>query len=148
MYREGSPVIETPLAFARTLQEMLMTSNGGIIRIFPGTPSVWKDVCFADLRAEGAFLVSAAKTDGQLKFITIKSLAGEPCLVKTGFAGPIKVAGINAKALENLTGGMVQLSLKKGETATLYTGDQLPDITIKPVNFLTNSSPWGEKKPL
>lgn len=148
MYREGSPVIETPLAFARILQEMLMTSHGDMIRVFPGTPSGWKDITFAHLRAEGAFLVSASKVNGQTRFIQVKSLAGEPCKIKTGYTGVIKIAGINDKAFKYLGDGIVQLTLQKGETATLYTGDQVPDTRIQPVSFLVPSTPWGEKKPL
>ena len=81
MYREGFPVIETPLAFDRTIQEMLMTSYGNTIRIFPGIPSVWKNVAFADMRSEGAFLVTASRENGITRFVKIKSLAGEPCRV-------------------------------------------------------------------
>ena len=49
LHREGSPVIETPLGFANTLQELLMTSRNGVIRVFPGVPASWQDTSFADL---------------------------------------------------------------------------------------------------
>ncbi len=40
-------------------------SEPGPIRIFPALPSTWKDVEFRDLRAEGAFLVSAKRSGGK-----------------------------------------------------------------------------------
>ncbi|MDB5121782.1 MAG: alpha-L-fucosidase [Sphingobacteriales bacterium] len=147
LYREGFPVIETPLAFGRTLQELLMTSHGDLIRIFPGIPSTWKDVVFADLRAEGAFLVSARRTGGKTDFIQIKSLAGELCRVNTGIIGQVKVTGIDSKLLKDLGNGIVELTLKKGETATLYSGNNFPKISIQPVNFMEQRAPWGERKP-
>jgi len=147
LYKEGFPVIETPLAFGRTLQEMLMNSFGNVIRVFPGVPSSWKDIAFADLRAEGAFLVSAVRKSGETQFIRIKSLAGEPCHIKTDMTKSIKVAGIDSKLLKDMGNGEIELTLKQGETAVLYTGPAIPDTSIQPVNFIEPKAPWGEKVP-
>ena len=76
LYRESGPVIETPLAAATSIQEMLIQSWGDKIRIFPAIPSSWKDASFKQLRAEGAFLVSADMQNGQTKNIRITSLKG------------------------------------------------------------------------
>ena len=38
---------------------MLLQSQGGLVRIFPAIPAAWNELSFKDLRAEGAFLVSA-----------------------------------------------------------------------------------------
>jgi alpha-L-fucosidase 2 len=76
LYRESGPVIETPLAAATSVQEMLIQSWGNKIRIFPAIPSSWKNVSFKQLRTEGAFLVSADMQNGQTKNIKINSLKG------------------------------------------------------------------------
>jgi alpha-L-fucosidase 2 len=47
------------LLLQRVVQEMLIQSYAGFIEIFPAVPTDWKEVSFTDLRAEGAFLVSA-----------------------------------------------------------------------------------------
>jgi alpha-L-fucosidase 2 len=146
LYREGSPVIETPLAYDRTLQELLMTSDGDAIQIFPGIPSTWKDVSFANLRAEGAFLVSAQLRGGVLQFIKITSLMGEPCSVATGMQGKIKVSGCPASAMQQLGQGMIKLRLKKGESALLYTG-AAPIERISMVSQSVGSLSWGEINP-
>jgi hypothetical protein len=147
MYREGFPVIETPLAFDRTIQEMLMTSYGNTIRIFPGVPSVWKNIAFADMRAEGAFLVTARRENGTTSFIKIKSLAGEPCRVSTGMTGEIHVSGEN-KSFKDLGNGLVEIGLSKGKTVTIYFGDKIPSTDVAPVDFVEKSMPWGEAKPV
>ncbi len=148
LYREGSPVIETPLAYDRTLQEMLMTSYSDTIRIFPGAPSVWKNISFASLRAEGAFLVSARRTFGELDFIAIKSLAGESCIINTGFKGPVKATNREAGSMKDMGNGIVRISLKKGESTILYTGQHIPDMNLQPVSLPDQQISWGERKPL
>ena len=148
LYREGSPVIETPLACARTVQEMLMTSYGNCIRVFPGVPSSWTDVSFADLRAEGAFLVSAARKAGVTQFITIKSLAGEPLRVRTDFSGAVQAQGARKFTVKDLGNGVVAIDLAKGETVALYSGTKPADTAVKPVARAGEFTPWGQNKSL
>jgi hypothetical protein len=65
---------------------MLLQSWGGTIRVFPAMPAAWPEAVFHDLRAEGAFLVSAGWKGGRTEWIRIKSLAGEPCRLATDLA--------------------------------------------------------------
>ena len=84
------------------VNEMLMQSNGGIIRIFPAMPTgdkeyerliekgysiseyddrynqypAWKNVRFDKLLARGAIEVSASLKDGEIEFVKIKSIKG------------------------------------------------------------------------
>ena len=78
MYIEGSPVIECSIVLARSLQDMLLQSHNNLIRIFPAIPAAWTNAVFHNLRAEGAFLVSAERNAGKTQWVRIKSLAGEP----------------------------------------------------------------------
>jgi hypothetical protein len=56
-----------------TVDEMLLQSHQGIVRLFP----VWRDdASFLDLRADGAFLVSASQTDGRIADVRIFSEKG------------------------------------------------------------------------
>ena len=69
MYSEGgSPCIESPLAAANSMQEMLLQSWGGIIRIFPSMPVTWPSAMFANLFAEGGIQVSARRERGTTQF--------------------------------------------------------------------------------
>ena len=62
------------------LQEMLLQSWDGSIRLFPAWPTN-VDAGFKQFRAEGAFLVSADKKDGCIGDVMIESLAGCSCTV-------------------------------------------------------------------
>ena len=142
MYREGSPVIETPLAFARTVQEMLMTSHGGVIRIFPGVPEAWPDVAFADLRAEGAFLVSARRECGRTRCIRVVSLTGEPLRIQTGLSGSVR-ADVDIELQHDATTGITACSLLAGQSLLLFTGDNVPEADFAPVEPRSACPAWG-----
>jgi alpha-L-fucosidase 2 len=134
MYLEAGPVIETPLAAAQAVHEMLLQNHRDVIRVFPAVPSTWKDVVFQDLRTEGAFLVTAARRGGSTKVVRLTSLAGEPATLEvvmkdatvqgSGTRPPIVKSGENRW----------RLLLAKGESATLVAADATAaDQAIAPV---------------
>lgn len=145
MYKEGAPVIETPLFCARTIQDMVLLSYNGIIRIFPGVPDAWDNVQFHDFLAEGAFRVSAKRENGATSFVHIQSTAGEPCRVKTGLSGPIAAHGDRSFQLTHLENGIVEIDLKKDERVVLYSGSTLPELTFSPVQTDNRINFWGTK---
>ena len=66
------------LGMLAPLQAFLLQSWDEVVRIFP----LWKaniDAAYTNLRAEGAFLVSADWKDGDLQSATIHSEAGRRC---------------------------------------------------------------------
>lgn len=71
--------LEGNFAFASGIQEMLLQSHTGIIRIFPAIPLSWKDAEFKTMRCVGAFLVSAKKENGEVKKVEIVSEKGGTC---------------------------------------------------------------------
>jgi len=77
--------LEGNFAAAAGLQEMLLQSYSGTIRIFPAVPESWKDVSFKTLRAEGAFLVSAERKGGLTHSVRITSEKGGPCRLENPF---------------------------------------------------------------
>lgn len=129
MYLETGPVIETPLSAAASLNDMLLSSWGDRIRVFPGIPTSWKDTSFHNLRTEGAFLVSATRKDGKTQWVRIKSLAGEPCRIRPNLAGEVKATC----PIKKVEPGVFDLTIGKGEEAFLYLGDTVPALTIAPV---------------
>ena len=133
MYREEGPVMQSSLIAATAIQELLLQSWGGTIRVFPAVPEAWPDAVFHHLRTEGAFLVSAARHGGITQFVTITSLAGEPCRLKTDLRSPLQVVAERKIQPRVLAEGMVELDLRKGETATLYAAGGPPAFVIEPV---------------
>lgn len=146
-YKEGSPVIETPPAAARSILDMLIQSWGDTIKVFPAIPEKWQDVSYANLRTEGAFQVSAVRKNGKTAFVTITSLAGAPCRVQTGIIGELKVVGIDATAVKEIGNGLVEIELPKDASVTLSHAAYKGPYTVDPVEkqFHTDWS-WGLQK--
>ena len=130
--RRGLPVMETPLHAAQAIQELFLQSWGGVIRLFPAVPGRWKDAVFHDLRAEGAFLVSAERRGGRTRWIRIRSLAGEPCVIETDLSDPRPAAGTSVRP-EPLGGGRWRIPLAKGKETVLVPGGAAPERIVRPV---------------
>ncbi|WP_179232970.1 glycosyl hydrolase family 95 catalytic domain-containing protein [Paenibacillus rigui] len=162
MYREAGPVMESPLACAESIQDLLLQSWGDKIRVFPAMPGEWKEAVFHDLRAEGAFLVSASRKEGRTAFVRVKSLAGEPCRLQTDWSlnegETVLAASEHPVSVLDLGEGVLELELKQGEEVILYVsgaGTQLQDdkaegsFRIAPVeaqpglcNYFGAHKPW------
>lgn len=145
MYLEAGPVIETPLSAVTTINELLLQSWNGIIRPFPAVPDAWKDVSFNNLSAKGAFLVTGLRKNGATQFIQIKSLAGTPCLVKTGWTEKVKATGAREFNIIQEKDGVIRLDLKKGEEVILYTGSKPARFAIDAVKQNSKYF-WGLQK--
>ena len=68
--------LEGNFAFAAAIQEMLLQSHTGAIRIFPAVPESWDELSFSNLRAQGAFVVSADRKNNQVERVEILSEKG------------------------------------------------------------------------
>lgn len=121
-----NPCIESTLGAADIMQNMLIQSwsdvtsdEQGCIRIFPALPDAWQDVEYHDLRAEGAFLVSAKREAGRTVWAKVTSLAGEPCRVKWDTDEAIESVTSNVSGLEKIAPGVYDIGLNKGESVEL-----------------------------
>jgi alpha-L-fucosidase 2 len=149
MYSEGGeaalPVMETPLHAAAAVQEMLLQSWGDRIRVFPAVPEAWADVIFHDLRAEGAFLVSAARKGRRTLWVRVKSLAGEPCLVDTDLEDPRGIKNGRRTELTRRADGLLDLVLAEGEEIVLVSAET-KSMTVTAVSSPAGAHPFGLKK--
>jgi len=134
MYIEGSPVIECSIVLNRSLQDMLLQSWGGKINVFAAIPQEWDSAVFHDLRAEGAFLVSAKRKAGSTAWVRIKSLAGEPCRVQPNLDARASLL-INGKRMDVKASseGIYELPLDAGDEAVFYRGQTMPELIITPL---------------
>lgn len=90
------------LGIIAPLQEMMLQSWDGTIRLFPAWPRA-VDASFEDLRAQGAFLVSAAWRNGAIDVVTIKSERGARCRIGQPWTGEAKVVDQDGKAVTTET---------------------------------------------
>jgi len=106
--------LEGNFAFASAVQEMLLQSHDGVIKIFPAIPATWSDASFNQLRAEGAFVISAMKENGKVKSITIVSEKGGELNLKNPFE-KFSVEMADYK----MTGDVIKIQTKPGQRITL-----------------------------
>ena len=129
-----NPTIETPLTVASTTIELLLQSHGGTVRVFPAVPVDWSEAVFADLRAEGGFLVSAVRRQGETKWVRIHSLTGEPLrLVVDGWRGPLEVGEESAAGIREDNPGVYEIVLDRGQEVVLWPKGSTPGGPVQPV---------------
>lgn len=108
--------LEGNFAFAQGVNELLLQSRDGYIQVFPSVPDDWKDVSFSNLRAEGAFLISAIKTRGITQKVKVISEQGGKLNIRLPFKNFViknqKGIPVKATTVDTIT----SLNLKKGET--------------------------------
>jgi len=107
--------LEGNFAFASAIQEMLIQSHTGTVRIFPAIPVGWKDVSFNQLRTTGAFLVSAKRQDGKVEKVEILAEKGGVIKLANPFAD-MQIKGLKNMKEEN---GILEIRMEVGEKIVL-----------------------------
>ena len=108
--------LEGNFAFASGLQEMLIQSHTGAIHLFPAIPSDWQALSFDQLRAEGAFLVSASMEGGSSTIVKIKSEKGGILKLNNPFGNRAFKCSVD---YEINTNGEIVISTNSGDSIKL-----------------------------
>lgn len=87
------------LGVTAPLQEMMLQSWDGALRVFPAWPK-GLDASFDNFRAEGAFLVSAAWSQGRVTRLQVLSERGVPCAIYAPWPEGITVQQATGQAVE------------------------------------------------
>ena len=122
LYNESGPVIETPFSAMCSLEEMYLQDWGDCIRVFHGCPSSWNDMSFKNMRARGAFLISAERKNGNTASVTVSSEKGGTCRIHTGITEMmLRVTGDDGQTPQwkACGDGILEIYMKKGETVTV-----------------------------
>ncbi|MBO9620721.1 MAG: glycoside hydrolase N-terminal domain-containing protein [Niabella sp.] len=110
--------LEGNFAFAEGVQELLLQSRRGYIEVFPAVPASWQNVAFNNLRAEGAFVISAKKENGLAAIIKVHSEKGGILNMKLPFKTWVS-KNIPHASFKTLKNGIVSVTLKKGQTIVI-----------------------------
>jgi alpha-L-fucosidase 2 len=111
--------LEGNFAFAAGVQEMLIQSHTGIVRLFPAVPASWRDTAFDMLRTYGAFLVSARRRGGMVTDVRIVSEQAGVCRLENPFGVALfDATGVPAERVRR-TGTLIEIEMKPGECAIL-----------------------------
>ena len=128
--------IETLSAVPGTINEMMMQSYEGIIRIFPNWDREMNG-SFTNLRAYGAFLVSSSMQGGKIENVTLKSEKGRPCQIENPWPGQKVKVIKNGKPWKTLNGNILEFKTKKGDIFefTTYHALNLNNKGLKEINL-------------
>lgn len=110
--------IETLAAVPLTINEMLLQSYEGIVRVFPN----WnhdKDASFSKLRAYGAFVVSSSLKKGKVEYVKIVSEKGRQCIMENPWPGKKTQVIRNDKKAEIMEGNVFIFQTKENERIQL-----------------------------
>lgn len=107
--------LEGNFAFASAIQEMLIQSHTGVIKLFPAIPADWKDASFEKFRTYGAFIVSAQLEEGVVSEVEITSEKGGVLVL----ANPFKTDEFEADKEFEIKGENLVFEMEVGETINL-----------------------------
>jgi alpha-L-fucosidase 2 len=112
--------LEGNFAFASGIQEMLLQSHSGVVRIFPAIAADWDDVSFYGLRAVGAFVIDAERIAGETVRIKILSEKGGTIQLENPFPqGGFEIVGGEASE----KGKILKIILSPGEQVEIIKND-------------------------
>jgi len=114
----GGGGIECCSGVPSCINEMLLQSHEGVLRLFPCWPRD-RDARFGNLRAYGAFLVSAELKGGRVSGVRITSEKGRPCTVLNPWPGRGVRLSRDGKAAETVRGERVTFKTRPGKTVAL-----------------------------
>ena len=118
----GGGGIECCSGVPTCIDEMLLQSHEGILRLFPCWPKD-RDARFGNLRAYGAFLVSAELRDGRVRNVRIASEKGRPLTVLNPWPGQSVVVVRNGRRAGRVRGTRLTFATRPGEIIALAPGD-------------------------
>jgi hypothetical protein len=105
---------ETLAAVPLTINEMLLQSYEGILRVFPCWDHA-RDASFSQLRAYGAFLVSSRIKDGRVASVRLISEKGRPCNMENPWPGEKVQLVRNGRPAQVLSGTRLHFITSPGE---------------------------------
>jgi alpha-L-fucosidase 2 len=132
LYSESGPVLESPLSSAQCVHDMLIQSWGRTIRVFPAIPESWKSITFANLRTEGAFLVSASRREGENQWVRVYSENGGICKLVHNIESA--TLSLNSGYPEPVNRGQVEVKMNPGDDLVIKDSSFNGEIEIIPVD--------------
>lgn len=119
---EGGPLLQL------TINEMLLQSYSGTIRVFPAVPADWEGTF--RLHAVGRFIVSAARQAGRARYVVVESQGGEPCRLASPWADHAAVlychAEVGWRRLADLAGEVLSFETESGQIYLVLPNDETP----------------------
>ncbi|MSU35352.1 MAG: hypothetical protein EXS36_09590 [Pedosphaera sp.] len=114
----GGGGIENCSGVPATINEMLLQTHAGVMRVFPVWPTN-RVARFGNLRTEGAFLVSSSYRDGEVRSLEIESEKGRDCVLINPWPGRRVLLHRSTQQAEEREGPLLRLHTTQGERFSL-----------------------------
>ena len=129
-----------------SLNQMLLQSWGGRIRVFPACPNHWREIRFDNLRSEGGVEVSAVRSDGRTLGVRLQSASDTSIRLVNPFGDSGGYLG--GRPIQPSADGDLEVNLAAGDAVWLTaTPDihptDLENFAVKRPDVLRN--PYGLK---
>ena len=99
------------------VNEMLLQSHEGVIRVFPAAPDHY--TAMFQLKAQGNFLVTSEMIDGEIMYIVLESMSGGRCRIQCPWQSEIRVRTGAEKLPLQLEGGQAVFETTAGNSYIL-----------------------------
>jgi len=116
------PFLESAGIYATTIEEMLLQSYSGRIRVFPAVPRNWS--ASFTLAAVGGFLVTAECDAGEVLYVLIESRSGGQCTVVNPWKAPWRIRTVAATTLRTGTDAELVFETEKSQKYLLEPRDR------------------------
>ncbi len=139
--------VDAPPGFSVFLNEMLLQSHDGVLRVFPAVPASEANACFHSLRAQGGFLVTAERRENRVQYAIVQSLFGQPLRMRNPFIGEPDT-GVEVKVYELTTGARFDTIEDQARQQAIYDRIHVPgeiiEFPTKPghVYLISKEIPW------
>ena len=128
--------MESMSVLATAMNESLLQSYDGTIRVFPAFPDN-KSGRFM-LHAEGGFIVSSEIKSGEVQWICIKSLLGNPCKIALPWGKGVVQSNLK-KTSQRISGDIAEIKTRGNEIMTIFPeGKDLKSWSVVSENPLAN----------
>jgi len=133
--------IEAQLGVPEAVHELLMRTENGVLRLFRDAPPAWAECACENMRAEGAFLITAARENYITRYVKVYSEKGGLLRLDTDL-GEGELHG--GAVYEN---GVYTAQMQPGETRVFWRGEQEPDTEFTPMpGKMDEDHFWGVKR--
>ena len=130
--------MESMSVLSTAMNESLLQSYDGIIRIFPAFPAD-RNGRFT-LHAEGGFVVTSEIKAGAVQWICIRSLHGNPCKLQIPWKGASAKSNLK-KGVQKLSGKITVIKTRENEIITILPEGQNPGLwSVVPENPRENET--------
>ncbi len=116
------PFLESAGIYATTIEEMLLQSYSGRIRVFPAVPRNW--TASFTLLAVGGFVVTAECASGDVLYVLIESRNGGRCTVVSPWSAPWRIQSASGTTLHTGAGPELVFETEKSQKYLLEPRDR------------------------